>query len=63
MTLTWNSNGSDQFNIFYSRDLINWDGELEDNLLADPGSSTSKTYDLSEFGIQNETKVFFRVEK
>ncbi|MDB4143801.1 hypothetical protein N9821_02670 [Akkermansiaceae bacterium] len=63
VTLTWNSNGSDQFNIFYSRDLINWDGELEDNLLADPGSSTSKTYDLSEFGIQNETKVFFRVEK
>ncbi|MDB4419178.1 hypothetical protein N9291_01080 [bacterium] len=63
VTLTWSSNGSDQFNVFYSFDLIDWSGELNDNVEADSGSSTSRMYNLNDFGLQNETKVFFRVEK
>ena len=63
VTLTWNSNESERFNVFYSLDMMSWHEELADNVLADPGSSTTKDFDLSLFGLENETRVFFRVVK
>ena len=61
ITLTWNSQASELFSVFYSFDMINWDAELGDNIEADPGTSTSETFNLSDFGLQNEEKLFFRV--
>lgn len=62
VTLTWDSMESDTFSIFYSNDLINWDGELDDDVQADIGTSTSRTFELSAAGLENADKVFFRIQ-
>ncbi|MDB4618167.1 hypothetical protein OAG53_00680 [Akkermansiaceae bacterium] len=63
VTLTWNSKESELFNVFFSFDMINWDGELDDGILADPGTQTTRTFNMANYGLENEAKVFFRVEK
>ena len=63
VTLTWHSLESEQFSVFYSLDMVNWEGEIDDNVLADPGSLTTHMFDLTTYGLQNEAKIFFRVEK
>ena len=62
VTLTWDSKEGDIFSAFYSPDLINFDGEIEDSIQADAGTSTTRTFNLSSFGLENEEKVFFRVQ-
>ena len=62
VTLTWDSMESDTFSIFYSTDLINWNGELDDDVQADMGTSTSRTFELSAAGLENADKVFFRIQ-
>ena len=62
VTLTWNSNESANYSVFFSLDLIDWEGELEDGISGDPGNSTTRSFNLSDAGLQNESKVFFRVE-
>ncbi|MGJ8697767.1 MAG: DNRLRE domain-containing protein [Verrucomicrobiaceae bacterium] len=62
VSLTWDSMESDTFSVFFSLDMINWEGELEDGIPAGAGTSTSRTYDLANFGLENVGKVFFRVE-
>ena len=47
-----------------SKDLINWDSELDDNVVGDEGETTTKEFDLSENpDLTGETKAFFRVEE
>lgn len=62
VSLTWDSTESDIFSVFYSLDMINWEGGLESGILGDAGTSTSRTYDLANFGLENEDRVFFRIE-
>lgn len=62
VTLTWDSIESDTFSIFASLDLIDWEMELNDNIIADPGTSTTRTLTLSDFGLENEEKLFFRIQ-
>jgi len=63
VALTWNSSAGTNYIIRYSTDLINWDTDLDDGVIADDGDSTTRTYDLSQFGLEGETRIFFRVEK
>lgn len=62
LTLTWNSKGSERYSIFVSGDMLNWEAELDDNILPDPGNTTSRIFNLSDFGLANEPKIFFRVQ-
>ncbi|MGJ8697535.1 MAG: LamG-like jellyroll fold domain-containing protein [Verrucomicrobiaceae bacterium] len=63
ITLTWNSRASEQFSLFYSVDMIDWEGEIDDGIAADPGATTSRTFNLGDLGLQGVEKLFFRVER
>lgn len=63
VTLTWSSNSTDIFTVFYSFDLINFEADLEDGIAADAGSTTTRTFDLSGTDLEGVEKVFFRVER
>lgn len=62
VSLTWNSKEGTSYAVRYSRDMVNWDFDLDDAVLG-TADSTTQTFNLSEFGIENETKLYFRVEK
>lgn len=62
--LTWASRPDELYTIKYSRDLIDWDVDLEDSVPADVGGNqTTRSYDLTAFGLVDAERVFFRVEK
>lgn len=63
LTLTWNSREGTDYAVKWSRDMINWDGDLDDSVPGDAGDSTTKTFDLSAAGLDGDQKVFFRVER
>jgi hypothetical protein len=63
VALTWNSKSRAVYIVKYSTNLVGWDTDLEDGITGDDGSSTTRTFDLTEFGLENETKLFFRVEE
>jgi hypothetical protein len=63
VALTWNSKSRAVYIVKYSTNLVDWDTDLEDGITGDDGSSTTRTFDLTEFGLENETKLFFRVEE
>ncbi|MDA7894718.1 hypothetical protein N9A98_04105, partial [Akkermansiaceae bacterium] len=60
-TLTWNSNIGELYAVKYSTDLINWDADLDDGILADEGETTSKTFKLTN--LDNPKALYFRIEK
>jgi hypothetical protein len=62
VSLTWNSKDGISYAVRYSRDMVNWDFDLDDAVLG-TADSTTQTFNLSEFGIANEKKLYFRVEK
>ncbi|MEN8784191.1 MAG: hypothetical protein ABF379_07500, partial [Akkermansiaceae bacterium] len=63
VALTWNSTEGTSYAVRYSRDMENWDFDLDDGIPGEAGDSTTTTFNLSEFGLENETKLYFRVEK
>ena len=63
VTLTWNSRENVTYIIRYSLDLANWAADLEDKIEPGPEGETTRTYDLSEYGLDTETKWFLRVEE
>jgi hypothetical protein len=63
IALTWNSTEGTTYAVRYSTDLENWDFDLDDGIVGEAGDSTSATFDLTEFGLEGATKLFFRVEK
>jgi hypothetical protein len=60
-TLTWNSTPGELYAVKYSTDLVNWDADLDDGILADDGESTSRTFNLAD--LDNPKAVYFRIEK
>lgn len=62
ITLTWDSREGRTYSIFYSTDLIDWSRDLDDGIVADAGTSTTRTYPVSELGADG-TSLFFRIEK
>lgn len=64
VSLTWASRPGETYTINYSRDLMDWAGDLEDSVPADAeGEETMKSYNLVPFGLADAERVFFRVEK
>ena len=63
VALTWNSTEGTTYAVKYATNLENWDFDLDDGIVGEAGDSTSATFDLTEFGLEGETKLFFRVEK
>lgn len=62
VTLTWNSREGRTYSIFYSTDLIDWTSDLDDGIVADDGTSTTRTYPVGTLGEDGKI-LFFRVEK
>ena len=62
LTLTWNSSPGQVYAVKYSTDLENWDADLDDGIDADDGTTTSVEFNLSEAGLQDLPRAFFRVE-
>ncbi len=60
--LTWNSIPNATYTVRYTTDLSNWNSDLDDSIEADDGDSTTRSFDLSENGLDDETRLFFRVE-
>lgn len=64
ISLTWDSEDGESFIIRYGVDLINWDGELEDQYEADPGISTTYSVNRSDLlGATTASAVFFQIER
>ena len=63
VTLTWRNSGAATYIVKYSTDLIGWGGDMGGGLLPDEGETTTKTFDLTAFGIEGETELFFRIEE
>ena len=63
LTLTWDSKPGETYTIKYSRDMSNWDADLDDGIEADAGETTSASFDLALAGLGGAGRVFFRIEK
>ena len=63
VTLTWNSIEGENYTVKASQDLNDWVQELEDTIPADPGAETSWTFDLTDTGLEDSPRLFFRVER
>jgi len=68
--LTWAARSSVSYQLNYSTDLLNWDGEINDSIeftvddeIPDDGDRITVSVDLSDFGLESETKVFFRISR
>ena len=60
--LGWNSIPGAAYIIKYSTDLVNWDNDLDDGIISD-GDTTSRSFSLSDFGLDSLPMVYFRVER
>ena len=66
LTLTWDSQPGERYVVKYSTDLIDWGADLEDDVPADIGETTTATFELAGFvGDQEDAPraYYFRVEK
>ena len=63
LTLTWNSQPGERYVVKYSRDLIDWDADIEDDVPAGIGETTTATFELAGFVGDQERAYYFRVEK
>ena len=62
VSLTWNSLPGTSYIARYSTDLLDWDNDLEDGIPAGDGESTTQVFLLSDFGLEAEARIFFRIE-
>ena len=65
VTLTWNSRESETYLIRVSEDLEDWGFDLEDGVTPDAGTSTTKTFNLTDSlgpELADAKSLFFRVE-
>ena len=63
VTLTWRSNPGVGYAVTYSGDLLTWPGDIGDNILGEAGETTTYSAILGDFGLVNESELFFRVEE
>lgn len=62
ITLSWTSQPGATYIVRYSTDLSDWNNDLDDSVVADPGETTTRTFDVS--GLASEGgELFFRVER
>lgn len=63
LTLTWNSSPNETYGVYLSTDMIDWSFEIDDDVDADAGDTTTKSYDLTTDGLAGAGRVYFRVER
>ena len=64
LTLTWNSKPGETYAIKYSEDMISWDSDIDDGYpAAEGGDTTTATFNLNDFGLGIDSRLFFRIEK
>ena len=66
LTLTWDSQPGERYVVKYSTDLIDWGADLEDDVPAGIGETTTATFELAGFVGDQEDALrayYFRVEK
>lgn len=63
ITLTWDSKEGQTYAVYFSPDCVDWGGDLSDSVAADPGESTTETFDLTAAGLQDAENLFFRIER
>ena len=56
-------NRGEVYGVDASLDLTTWQIEIDDNVAADDGETTSATFDLITLGLEVEEELFFRVRK
>lgn len=67
--LTWTAKANESYNVNFSADLIDWTGELADNItLADDeaagdGNLLTMTFDLNQSGLGGAERLYFRVSR
>jgi len=63
VTLSWTSVPDKTYVVKYSADLVDWENELDDNVVGDPGETTTETFNLSGLFATPAPQLFFRVER
>jgi hypothetical protein len=63
ISLTWPSKEGKSYGVFHSKDLVDWDTDLNDSYPADAGDSTTDTFPVSLIVDADPGRVFFRIEK
>ena len=63
VTLIWNSVEGESYIVAFSTDLSDWTADLDDNVVADAGDSTTRTFELAETQLSGASRAFFRVER
>ncbi len=63
VTLTWVSKPTKRYAVRYSLDLTEFSGDFADDVMGDAGATTTKTYLLSDAGLDTEPRWFVRVEE
>jgi hypothetical protein len=63
VTLIWNSVEGESYMVAFSTDLADWTADLDDNVVADAGDSTTRTFELAETQLSGAPRAFFRVER
>lgn len=67
--LTWTAKSTDIYEVNYSTSLLDWEGYIGDNItLADDevpgdGDRITMTFDLSDFSLDDEERLYFRVSR
>ena len=63
LTLTWTSEPGASYSVRYTRNPADWSRELDDNVPASSGPTTTKSYQLSDFGLGSEPSLYFRIHR
>lgn len=60
--LTWTSREGQTYAVRYSTDLLDWVGDLDDSVVADPGETTTRTFQVD--GLSGpDGELYLRVER
>ena len=63
VTLGWTSRDKRFYTVRFSRDQVDWLGDIDDSIEPDDGDMTTYSFDLNVFGLGNEPRLFFRVDE
>jgi len=63
VTLTWDSREGVAYVVNYSQDMTDWSADIDDSVIGDVGNQTTRTFELGPFGIVDQKKIFFRVDR
>ena len=63
VTLGWTSRDKRFYTVRYSRDQVDWQGDIDDSVEPDDGDTTTYSFDLNVFELGSEPRLFFRVDE